>query len=345
MTGDIRRAQVSVNLETFIFEDDAAGRQFADAMIEAAHRGVAVRLLVDAWGSNLGNLEKELVAAGVKLQKYRPLHFYSLNRPGIRTHRKLLIVDGRIGYTGGLGIDKRWLGDARSPDEWRDTQVRVTGPVVDQMQSIFGENWTFASGEILGGDKFYPPLEPTGTVVAHAIRSSNGDPASIPKLMYYLAIQSARRYIHIQNSYFIPDQQIRRALISAVGRGVDVEVMVPGKHNDLTYMRQASRFHYGELLDGGVRIYEYVPTMIHSKTLVVDDIFSTVGSINFDSRSMQINAEESLSFYDRPFAGKMEAMFRNDKAQCHEITYAEWKHRGTRARSAELVSWIWEPYY
>jgi len=345
MVADIRAAKTSVNLETFLFEDDAAGRLFADAMIEVARRGVEVRLLVDGWGANLGDLQDELEDAGVIVEEYRPLKPYSLNRPGIRTHRKLLIVDGRIGYTGGLGIDKRWLGDARNPDEWREAQVRVTGPVVAQLQAIFSENWIFASAEVLAGDAFFPELEPTGDTLAHALKSSEGDSSSLPKLMYLLAIQSARHYIHIHNPYFIPDEQVRKALVAAAARGVNVEVIVPGKHTDLPFIRHASRFHYGQLLEGGVKIYEFGPTMMHIKALVVDGIFSTIGSINFDARSMSINAEESLSFYDRPFSEKMDAMFQEDKALSREITHDQWRRRGPGARSAEMISWIWEPYY
>jgi len=345
MTGDIRNATTSVSLETYIFEDDAAGRQFADALIAAARRGVQVRVLVDGWGSNLGKFEKEMTEAGVICRVYRPLHFYSINRPGIRTHRKLLIVDGRIGYTGGLGIDKRWLGDARNSNEWRDTQVRVTGPVVVQMQAIFSENWTFTTGEILSGDAIYPPLAPTGTTLAQAIKASKSDSSSLPKMMYFMAIKAATHSIHITNPYFIPDAQVRGILVDAVRRGVDVKILVPGPRIDQALVRQSSRFHYGELLEGGVAIYEYQPTMIHQKTLVVDGIFSTIGSINFDQRSMGLNAEESLSFYDVGFAAQMEAMFERDLARAHRISYEEWEHRGAAKRFAELFSWIWEPYY
>jgi cardiolipin synthase A/B len=342
---DIDAATTTVNLETFLFGDDRAGKIIADALSRAAARGVEVRLLVDDWGEDLGDLADSMEESGVKVEKYRPIHLYTLRRPGIRTHRKLLIVDGRVGFTGGLGIDERWLGNARNPDEWRETQVRVTGPVVAQLQAVFAENWTFTTAEILAGDAFYPELSPTGTIAAHAIRSSAGDSSSVPKAMYIMAIHSAQKYIHIQNSYFIPDDQVREALVEAARRGVNVEVVVPGKHNDLPVLRQASRFHYGELLEGGVRIFEYEPTMIHNKTVVVDDMFSTIGSINFDARSMQINAEESLSFWDRSFAQQMEAMYQEDKLRCREITYESWRRRGPRKRATELVSWIWEPFY
>jgi cardiolipin synthase len=343
MTNEIRAARNSVNLESYVFEDDAAGRQFADAMIAAARNKVEVRLLVDGFGANLGALEKELTDAGVQCATYRPIHFYTLRRPGIRSHRKLLIVDGRVGYTGGLGIDKRWLGDARDDKEWRETQVRVTGPVVAQMQSIFGENWTFATGEILAGDPFYPEPAATGSMLAQALRSSEGDTALLPKMMIFMAIQAARRFVHIENAYFIPDEQIRAALIRAAGRGVDVKVIVPGPQSDQPLVRQASHAHYGEMLDGGVEIHEYEPTMMHNKTLVVDNVFSTIGSVNFDARSMSINDEVTLSLYDREFAGAMESMFQRDLARSRLVTHEKWKHRGLAKRSAEMFSWIWEP--
>jgi cardiolipin synthase len=339
MIRDIREAKESVNLETYIFKPDEAGRMFADAMIEAVRRGVQVRLLIDAQGGKLGDLRKELEAAGVQCKDYRPVPL------GRRTHRKLVIVDGRIGYTGGFGIDERWLGNARDKSEWRDTSVRVTGPVVAQMQAIFSEDWTYTTGEILAGNLFYPTPSTTGTLQSQAIKSSQGDASSLPKMLYYMAIQAARKSIRIQNAYFLPDKQIREALVSAVQRGVDVQVMVPGTHIDIPMVRQASRHHYGPLLKGGVKIYEYQPTMLHSKNVVVDGLFSTIGSINFDTLSMSKNAEESLSFYDRSFSAMMEAMFERDLQRCHEVTYEAWKHRGFAARSSELISWMWEPLY
>jgi len=343
MTTDIRAAKVSVDIEVYIFKPDDAGRQFADAMIEAARRGVEVRLLVDAQGGKLGKLRKELESAGVICKTYRPVGRYVIF--GRRTHRKLVIVDGNVGYTGGFGIDKRWLGNARDKTEWHDSAVRVTGPVVAQMQAIFSEDWTFTTGEILAGDTFYPKTEPTGSMHAQAIKASKGDASSLPKMLYFMAIQAARKSIHIQNAYFLPDRQIRLALVAAVRRGVDVKVMVPGTHIDVPLVRMASRHHYGPLLKGGVEIYEYQPTMLHTKALVVDGLFGTIGSINFDVRSMSKNAEESLSFYDRPFADLIDAMFLRDLDRCHEVTYEAWKHRGLPARIAEAFSWIWEPYY
>ena len=345
MTRDIREARRTVNLETYIFQPDAAGKRFADAMIAAARKGVEVRLLIDAWGSKLGDLEQPLKDAGVRVRKYRPLRLFSIYKVGKRTHRKILLIDGRIAYTGGLGIEKPWLGNARNTSEWRDTEVRVEGPVAAQMQAIFSEDWTYTTGEILAGDKFYPQIPQAGTMLAQAIKASRGDASSLAKMLYYMAIQSATVSIHIANAYFLPDKQSRNALVRAVRRGVDVEVMVPGRHIDLPMVRFASWLHYGDLLQGGVKIYEYRPTMMHNKTMVVDGLYSTIGSINFDSRSMNANEEESLAVYDKTFAAQMEAMFAEDKKRCGEITYRDWKRRGFGKRLAEMVFWIWEPYY
>jgi len=346
MTKAIREAQKTVNLETYIFQPDEAGKQFADAMIEAAGLGVEVRLLIDAWGSKLGDLQEPLEKAGVRWRKYRPLRLFTIYKLGRRTHRKILVVDGKIAFTGGLGISKQWLGDARNAEEWRDTQVRVTGQVVDQMQSIFAEDWTYTTGEILAGEKFYPRRDgPAGTVEAQAIKVSRGDASSVAKMLYYVAIKSAAKSIYIQNAYFLPDRQVRDALVEAVKRGVDVKIMVPGRHIDLPMVRSASWGHYRDLLINGVKIYEYKHTMFHNKTMVVDGIFTTIGSINFDARSMNANAEESMAFYDRGFAAKMEAMFNDDLQRCKEITFDLWNHRSFSQRLSELVFWIWEPYY
>ena len=258
MTEAIRQAKKTVNLETYIFQPDEAGRLFADAMIDAANRGVEVRLLIDAWGSEVGDLRDQIEKAGIRWREYRPIRLFSIYKVGKRTHRKILVVDGKIAFTGGLGISKEWLGNARNSSEWRDTQVRVTGPVVDQMQAIFAEDWTYTTGEILAGEKFYPKRDgPGGPVQAQAIKASRGDESSLAKMFYYVAIQSAVKSIYIQNAYFLPDKQVRDALVNAVARGVDVKVMVPGRHIDLPMVRLASWLHYGDMLKGGVKIYEY----------------------------------------------------------------------------------------
>jgi cardiolipin synthase len=346
MTEAIRNARMTVNLESYIFKDDKAGAIIAGALIEAARRGIEVRVLVDGTGSSHSwAILDRMKAAGVKAYVYHPIRLWSLYKIGRRSHRKILVVDGAISFTGGFCIAEDWLGDARNPKEWRDMMVRATGPVSAQMQAIFGENWTYTTGEILAGDKFYPRIAPAGDLQAQAIKVSRGDSSSLAEMLFILVIQSARKSIHIQNAYFVPDAQIREALVQAAKRGVDVRVMVPGRHIDMPLVRMASRRHYGELLTGGVHILEYNRTMMHNKDAVIDGIFSTIGSINFDQRSLRENAEESLSFYDRDFAARLEATFANDEKSCREVTYRNWKKRGPEQRLVELVSGFFQPLY
>jgi cardiolipin synthase len=341
----IGAAKRTINLETYIFTDDQAGALVTNALLDARRRGVEVRVLIDGFGGRPGALMDKMKKAGVIAEVFDPLRPWNIHRLSWRTHRKILIVDGEVCFTGGLGIDARWLGNARNPREWRDTQVRVTGPVVAQMQAIFGEDWTYTTGDILAGEKFYPALAPTGELPAQAIKVARGDVASLPKMLYYVAMRSATKSVHIQNAYFVPDAEVRQAMVEAAKRGVDVRIMVPGKHIDIPLVRMASRMHYGELLKGGVKIYEYTDTMLHAKTATVDGLLSLVGSINFDTRSMRLNAEESLVFYDRRLAAALEATFQEDMKHCHEITYERWQRRGPVARFFELFSGFGTPLY
>jgi cardiolipin synthase len=346
ITGAIGAAKASVNLESYIFNDDKAGKIIADALMAAARRGVEVRVLVDGTGSKFsGGLLARMREAGVKTAVYRPIRLWTLHKIARRTHRKIVVVDGTVSFTGGFCIGEKWLGNAGSPREWRDMMVRATGPVSAQMQAIFSEDWTFATGEILGGDRFYPPIAPAGDVSAQAIRISHGDSSSLAAMLYFVAIQSARTSIHIQNAYFVPTPQIRRALIAAAKRGVDVRIMVPGRHMDQPLVRTASRRHYGELLNAGVRIFEYSRTMMHNKDFVIDGVFSSIGSINFDARSIHENAEDSLAFYDRDFGARMEAVFAADARDSREITFKDWKRRSIEQRLAEIVSNFFSPLY
>ncbi len=346
MTETIRNAKVTVDLESYIFKNDKAGEIVAEALMAAARRGVEVRVMVDATGSShSGPILDRMRKAGAKVYVFHPIRLWSLYKIGRRTHRKILVVDGNISFTGGFCIADNWLGDARNPKEWRDMMVRATGPVSAQMQAIFGEDWTYTTGEILAGDKFYPRIEPAGDILGQGIKVSRGDSSSLAAMFYFVAIESARKSIHIQNAYFVPDAQIRAALIRAAKRGVDVRVMVPGRHIDMPLLRMASRLHYGELLKAGVRILEYNRTMMHNKNAVVDGIFSTVGSINFDARSLLQNNEDSLSFYDRDFGARMEATFAEDAKHCREVTYESWKRRGPEQRIAELFSSFLQPLY
>jgi cardiolipin synthase len=346
MTQAIHDAKKTVNLESYIFKNDKAGAIFADALMAAAQRGVEVRVLVDGTGSSrTGPLLRRMRKVGVKAYVFHPIRLWSLYKISRRTHRKILVVDGTISFTGGFCIADHWLGNARNPKEWRDMMVRVTGPVSAQMQAIFSENWTYTTGEILAGEKFYPRIAPAGAIEAQGIKISRGDSSSLAEMLYVVAIGSARKSIHIQNAYFVPDGQIREALVQAAKRGVDVRVMVPGRNIDMPLVRMASRLHYGELLSGGVRVFEYNRTMMHNKDAVIDGIFTTIGSINFDARSLRENAEDSLTFYDRDFAARLEATFAEDEKYCREVTFKNWKRRGLEQRLVELVSGMFEPLY
>ncbi|HEX9303640.1 MAG TPA: phospholipase D-like domain-containing protein [Thermoanaerobaculia bacterium] len=341
----IRSAHASVNMEMFIFNKGVIASEFAQAMAAKAREGIEVRLLLDDWGSHPHELADQMEQAGVKLKWYKPLRIYSIYKVGDRTHRKILTVDGKIGYMGGVGIDDRWIGNARNPKEWRETMVRVEGPVVAQLQSIFMEDWVHTTGEVLSGEKQFPHIPASGQQLAQAIRASRSDSSSMSKLLYYMAIQAARKSIWIENAYFVPDGQVRRGLVQAVARGVDVRVLVPGPHIDIPIVRMASRFHYGELLDGGVKMYEYQPTMIHNKVMVVDGIWTTIGSINFVNRSMKKNAEANVAIYDREFTAIVETMIRADLEKSKEFTKRMWKRRGLPARFGEALFWLFSENY
>ena len=345
MLDAIARAEKSVNLEIYIFDHGTIGTRFAEALAERARAGVEVRLLVDGWGSNLGPLEAQMTAAGARVRVYKPLKLYSIDRVGNRTHRRILTIDGRIGYCGGVGIDDRWKGNARDPDEWRDTMVEIEGPVVAQLQHVFAQDWVHTTGEVLNGDRQFPAIADAGTVQAQAIAAARADSISMSKLVLYMAIQAARRRIWIENAYFVPDRQIREGLAAAARRGVDVRVIVPGAHTDSPNVRFASRYHYGVLLEAGVGIYEYRPTMMHNKVMVVDGIWSTVGSINFVNRSMTKNAEVNFAVYDRAFAAKVEKMVLADLARCDVLTESQWKQRGFFTRVGELFFFLFSENY
>src|SRR5436190_18526936 len=334
MLGAIRGAKKTINLEFYIYWDGEIGRQFAEALAERARAGVAIKVILDAVGSATmsQNLIDFLSRNGVDLEWYHPLRWYTLSRFNHRTHRKLLIVDGHVGFSGGVGIADNWLGDADSRDHWRETVVRVDGPVVTQMQFAFMDNWVKSRGELLTGLDYFPSVERAGNQVTQVIKSSPTEGSSTVKLLYIVSIVSATKSIYISNAYFVPDRDTIRALEGAVRRGVDVRVIVPGEFTDVPLVRQASRMHYELLLRRGIRIFEYQPTMMHAKTMVVDGYWSTIGSSNFDDRSFRINDEVNVNVYDDEIARQMEAMFFHDLAQSNEITLRHWFHRPRLAR-------------
>ena len=329
MLSAIQNAQKTINLEFYIYWDGEIGRRFAEKLAERARAGVHVKVILDAVGSSAmsGTLIEFMKRNGIDVEWYHPLRWYTLSRVNHRTHRKLLIVDGEIGFSGGVGIADEWLGDADSKDHWRETVIRVEGPVVTQMQFAFMDNWIKSRGELLTGLDYFPNVPPRGPHLTQVIKSSPSEGSSTVKLLYIISIVSARKSIYINNAYFVPDPDTRRALEAAVRRGVDVRVIVPGEYSDVPIARHASRWHYEMLLRRGIRIFEYEPTMMHAKTMVVDGIWSTVGSSNFDDRSFRLNDEVNVNVYDAAIARQMEEMFFKDLKRSHEITMVKWFRR------------------
>lgn len=340
MLSAIREAKQTINMESYIYWDGEVGRTFAEALAERARGGVQVKLILDGVGSApmSGTLTDFLERNGVDVEWYHPLRWYTLSRANHRTHRKLLIVDGRVGFAGGAGIADEWLGDADSADHWRDTQVRVEGPAVIQMQFAFMDNWVKSRGEILTGLHYFPAGENHGDDLVHVIKSSPSEGSSTAKLLYVISIVSASKSIYINNAYFIPDRDTIRALEGAIRRGVDVKVIVPGEWTDVPVVRQASRWHYEMLLRRGIQIFEYQGTMMHAKTMVVDGIWSTIGSSNFDDRSFRLNDEVNVNIYGEEIAAQMEAMFAEDLARSEQIRLGRFKKRSFFSKLKESIA-------
>jgi cardiolipin synthase len=339
MLAAIRGARRTITFETYIYWSGEIGQQFADALSERARAGVKVHMVVDWAGSFKmeAALLEEMEQAGVHIEQYRPLHWYNISRMNYRTHRKLLVVDGRVGFTGGVGIADQWSGHAQDPDHWREAHFRVTGPVVAQMQAAFNDNWVKTTGEVLNGPEYFPPLAPAGDVDAHLFIASPRGGSESMHLMYLMAIASAQHSIDLAASYFVPDELIIDALVEARRRDVRVRVLTPGEHIDSQTVRLASRASWGRLLDAGVEIHEYTPTMMHVKLLIVDRELVSVGSTNFDIRSFRLNDEASLNIYDTGFAARMTEVFEADLAHTRRYTSALWAARPLREKFAEAV--------
>lgn len=339
----VRNAKKTINVEFYIYWDGEVGRTFAQALAERARAGVKVNVILDAVGS--AEMSEDLILFmqrnGINTEWYHPLRWYTISRVNHRTHRKLLIVDGTIGFAGGVGIADNWLGDADTKDHWRETVVRVEGPVVTQMQFAFMDNWVKSRGELLTGLDYFPQVPRRGDSLTHVVKSSPSEGSSPTKLMFIVSIVSAQKSIYISSAYFVPDADTIRALESAVRRGVDVRVIVPGEYTDVPIVRQAGRLLYSHLLRRGIRIFEYLPTMMHAKTMVVDGVWSTVGSSNFDDRSFRLNDEVNVNVYDESIAAQMEQMFFEDLARSEEITKLRWIKRPWFDRIKEkMAGWL-----
>ena len=333
----IRGARKTITFETYIYWSGDIGQRFADALAERARNGVAVKVMLD-WAGSIkmdDALLEQIKAAGVEVHQYRPLKWYNLGRLNNRTHRKLLVVDGRIGFTGGVGIADQWEGHAEDPDHWRDLHFRIEGPVVAQFQAAFNDNWIKTTGVVLNGADYFPPLERMGDMDAHMFVASPAGGSESMHLMYLMAIAAAERSIDLEAAYFVPDDLIIKALLAARHRGVRVRVILPGKHIDSETVRLASKAHWGELLLGGVEIHEYQPTMMHNKLLIVDGLMVSVGSTNFDVRSFRLNDEASLNVYDAAFAARMTEVFEADLKPTVRYTHAMWEARPLKEKLVE----------
>lgn len=343
MLGAIGAAEQSITLETYIYWSGSIGRQFSVALAERARRGVAVKVLLDWVGSDLDDeLLDEMRAAGVEIRRYNALSWSSLARMNHRTHRRLLVVDGRIGFIGGVGLSDKWRGDAGDPAHWRDTHFQVEGPVVTQLQSAFIDNWLQTTGQVLHSKRFLPQPKAAGTSEAQVFAASPGGSSPTMQLLYLMSITSAARSIDLSAAYFVPDEVALDALLSALARGVRVRILMPGPHMDRAVVRRASRSLWGALLRGGAELYEYQPTMFHCKVMVVDALWVSVGSTNFDSRSFSINDEANLNVYDAAFARRQVEVFENDLGQSRRVTLESWQARSAWDKaldaSASLLS-------
>ena len=337
MLAAIRSAQKTITFETYIYWEGKVGKDFADALSERARAGVQVKVTIDWVGSITMDESQlqEMQDAGVHVERYRPLHWYNLGRINNRTHRKLLVIDGRIGFTGGVGIGDPWQGNAQDPDHWRDLHFRIEGPAVSQFQAAFNDNWIKTTGEVLNGAGYFPQLDRAGGMDAHLFISSPSGGSESMHLMFLMAIAAAEHTIDLQAAYFIPDELITKALIAARHRGVRIRVIVPGKNTDSDAARFASKAGWGPLLLAGMEIYEYEPTMFHNKMLIVDGELVSVGSTNFDLRSFRLNDEASLNIYDRDFAQRMTAVFESDLKPTKRYTYQTWKKRPLKEKLFE----------
>jgi cardiolipin synthase A/B len=340
---DIAAARETVHIESYIWWDGAMPHRIAELLARKARQGVEVRLLVDASGGHKMKKETEelMTTAGVRVKRFHPLRFKNLGRLNNRDHRKQMIIDGRIGYIGGYGIADEWTGHAQDKDHWRDTGLRVEGPIVNRLQGAFCENWIEATGEVPAGAKYFPALQPVGSTPAHLAYTSPTGSVSSVQVLYYLAIKAARREVIIENPYLLPDRDAIEAMYDAVRRGVSVKILVPATSStDSPIVQHASHHHFGTLLKRGVRVWEYQPTLSHQKLIVVDGVWSCVGSTNFDDRSFQLNDEISMGVLDPAIAGQLIAAFNDDVQHARERHFDEWQHRSLWHKLVDGIAYL-----
>jgi cardiolipin synthase len=337
---DLESARETITLQMYYCQPGKIADRFAEVMRARARSGVRVLFLLDAFGSAKLTTEylDSLRNAGVEVAKFRPVNWYALEKAYARSHIRVVVVDGRIGYTGGFGMDDKWLGNGRAKDQWRDTNVRFTGLAVQQLQATFATGWAEATGELLTGETMFPiPTdESPGNMAATLLHTAPTIGSTAAERLLALSIAGARHTLYITNSYFVPDDDFVRLLREAAGRGVDVRVLTPGKLNDVKSTWYAGRAQYERLLEGGVRIFWYQPAMIHAKAFVVDGCWSSVGTMNFDNRSLAFNDESNLLVLDDAFGAAVREMFLDDLTRSREVTLEEFRDRPRKER---LLEW------
>ena len=336
----IRSARKTITYAQYVFEEGAPAADTAQALAERCREGVKVHVLIDAVGSLQmpSQYRDTLTEAGCEVAFYRPITPWTFDRANYRNHRRILVVDGRVGITGGSGTSGKWSGNGRQDGQWRDTDMRVEGPVAGQLQGAFAENWLEATGVALGGPDYFPrPIEAKGDVESHIVRSSPVGGSVEMYTMFLLAMASARRTIYITNPYFVPDDKMIETLIQARQRDVRVVLLLPGAI-DHNLVREASRSQFGRLFKAGIKVYEYRAALLHSKTMVIDSVWATVGSTNLDRRSFELNEELNLVVYGADIARRLERVFVDDLEQSREVTYEQWKNRGIKGRILEILS-------
>lgn len=348
MLAAIRSAKKSICMETYILWSGNVGEAFTSALCERAGAGVKVHLIIDWEGSSQINpaFIQKLRECHVEIIEYHPFDLSALLSPGKldhRTHRKLLVVDGKVGFIGGVGIADIWSGKGDRPDHWRDNHYRVEGPVVGQLQAAFEDNWIKTTGHVLVGDDYFPPLANAGPLQAQVFKSSPQGGSEDMRLLMLLSLAAAGKDVLMESAYFVPDRVTRGQLIFAAKRGVKVEIIVPGREIDQQLVRAASRASWGELLKAGIRIYEFNDTMIHCKLAVIDGRWTSVGSANLDNRSFKINDEANLNILDDNFAFEQRKLFEQDKKRSREITYAQWENRPALEKLGEFFASLLDP--
>jgi cardiolipin synthase len=341
MAQAIEAAKFTVHLETFVWTAGVLERRFVELLSRKAREGLKVRVLIDAIGASGADSKQldKLRQHGVELANYCEPGWLNLRRFNHRTHRKLLVVDGSVGYAFGHGIADQWLGNGADKDHWRDTAVCIEGPAVQAMQSVFMENWIEETHCIASGEGCFPELEAQGSSEAHVVSSASDDTVSSVALLYTVAIACARREVIIQNPYFAPDDGVCELLGMMVKRGVAVHLMIPGEHTDSPFVRRAGCYLYEDMLRAGVRLYEFQPTLPHQKIVIVDGLWSHVGSTNFDSRSLSLNEEVGVGILDRSVASQLRGAFENDLRGSIEISLQQWCRRSTWTRAYDWVAY------